>query len=1806
MTAPEFPLNRSRLAFTVAATAGLWLIANGATARAATIEQGNASASLGPAFFVDDATTGGGDVTVTQPAVGAYIRSFAGLLTAHQGLSRVTLTGFGFATSTAAAENTATSLTLTFIYLGADEAVGGGDDVILGSAPGNYAYSGSGEYVFAFDTPITAELDITGDRFRIEVAPANGTNDGKIRFKTGPLTYEATNGPKLSVAGSVAPQRLNLAKFQPVITSSVNGQRLATYVTDGVAGNDNRWQSNGPGPHWAQVVFPFPVQIGSAQVFSGVDDLDSQANFKIQYLDGSSWTDVPGASLTGNTDVERILEFTDPVTATSFRLLSPDPVVNIRELALYPPHSGNAFPLGTDVTLNLAHQRPAVATASSAGNFALLAVDGRVNKDSMWQTSTAGSQALEIDLRVGTRIGSAHLYSGSPGVSPLADFVLKYWDGSSWQDIPGGTVTGNTSAALVVPFTSGVTTSKVRLEFANPGTTSVRELCIFPANTGNSGYPLGTNVIGAAPSTAKFDDYNDAFYKIIQPSANRFVTVNQGSPVLSQAGPDSELSHYQVLLNLSTGTYRLRNRMSGHCLSGAQLSTDPGDPLVDAPYSALPHQDWILDPLDGTDFRLINQWSGLVIDTQGGGTGEGTALVQNTANGSATQRWRMEFSTHYPKKGVGGTGFAKVFNVNWAYNWGHQNSSSLPAGAVFHPMQWGDFNWSIGSNQGPLWQYYSTWRGKGEGIYLLGFNEPDGFDQAGRFLDPNHPTSAAGFSWERSMAEAVMLWPRLQAMDLPLASPAPANMNGGWLAAFYTQAASLGYRVDCTAIHTYPGPGGGSSNGLFNTIQSAYNTWGRPVWLTEFSFVNWNGSGTWTEEDNYNCLAEFLWRAEGLPWFRKYALFRFKEDAENPAPAQPWSPVGPRSNAYDLNDKLTPFGELYASWDNDATVRTQKIYHIHNKSTRKRLATTPGATPDARSIRVGDTSVKWTLVPAPTPNLHYITSAGDGRRLIYVNDGSVGLVAADTTGSAVEWSLTEDQYGWFYVGHPASSRRLQLAYNNSTGTATYTMATGTTTGNALLWRFIVAPPPPAWSGAIDPSWTQAGNWTTSTVPVSGDPVAFNQSSTANLNTELNQDFSITGVTVTDPAGSVSIAGTHNLTIGGNGLDLAGASQDLEITAPVVLGAAQDWSVANGRILAVNGGITGSFPLTVTGAGIVSVGGAMDPLTPVTVNTGSTLKTGASYVLSSDPSSVSLTLQGTLDLNGTSQSVNFLTGSGIIDNTAAGPAVLALGNHDAGGTLNALLQNTGGPLALVKNGSANLTLPNAQTHGGGFTNHGTGTVFAQNSAAFGSGPVVMNGSTIYATAGSYTFANALALHGATLRVGGGNNRTLTWNGPVTATGSSGLSADGGTGGITLGGDLDIAGATFTSFANGTTHQINGIISGADGNLTVTGGTLQLSGDNTYGGNTTVSGSTTLRLTTTGTLPASGNVIINGNGNLNIRNTTAWTHNGTITGDGGGSINLNSGTNATLAGNISGVSSINANHAGTDTTISGAISGAANLTVQNSVDANGLGAILRLAGANSYSGTTTVTRGSLVLAAGNVLPDTSPVSIGTATLDTATFTDTAGTLNVTGAATIHLGAGAALAFADSSGVAWNGSALQISGAFVAGSSLRFGNTNGGLTPEQLSLITVNGGGGPFTLDPAGYLTTVTVAAPYDLWAAQIADPDQRDREDDADGDGFNNLQEFLFGTSPTSVNGSLVSTTSSGGNLVLRWLQRKSGATYSLKQSITLAAESWTTVVSPVPVLDEDQSGAPVDYESFTVTLPVSGGIRFFRIEATEED
>lgn len=124
-----------------------------------------------------------------------------------------------------------------------------------------------------------------------------------------------------------------------------------------------------------------------------------------------------------------------------------------------------------------------------------------------------------------------------------------------------------------------------------------------------------------------------------------------------------------------------------------------------------------------------------------------------------------------------------------------------------------------------------------------------------------------------------------------------------------------------------------------------------------------------------------------------------------------------------------------------------------------------------------------------------------------------------------------------------------------------------------------------------------------------------------------------------------------------------------------------------------------------------------------------------------------------------------------------------------------------------------------------------------------------------------------------------------------------------------------------------------------------------------------------------------------------------------------------------------------------------------------------------------------------------------------------------------------------------------------------------------------------------------------AGFDSWLAEFTFPLGADttRSGDPDGDGFSNLQEFLFGSSPVAGNGALSTTTTlPGGILVIRWSQRTSGTSYQLKESATLAND-W---VNATGATIETDGAAVGNYQPMKATLTPGPGSKFFRVEGSE--
>jgi autotransporter-associated beta strand protein len=242
-------------------------------------------------------------------------------------------------------------------------------------------------------------------------------------------------------------------------------------------------------------------------------------------------------------------------------------------------------------------------------------------------------------------------------------------------------------------------------------------------------------------------------------------------------------------------------------------------------------------------------------------------------------------------------------------------------------------------------------------------------------------------------------------------------------------------------------------------------------------------------------------------------------------------------------------------------------------------------------------------------------------------------------------------------------------------------------------------------------------------------------------------------------------------------------------------------------------------------------------------------------------------------------------------------------------------------------------------------------------------------------------------------------------------------------------------TAISVTTSGTITYNGIIADLPGNTGILvkqgAGILLLGGVSTYTGATTINQGTLQLQTGNDRLPTS--TVLN-LGQASFTNLGTFDLNGrnqTVAG-----LNSISGTNATANNNtITSVAAATLTVSGSGNYGAGTNGNSGIITGAISLVKSGTGTLV-LGDANTYTGTTTISGGTLQLANTTVLPDASAVTLSGGTLSsgaTTGFTETMGTLNLAASSTIALGTGNhTLTFANSSGVGWMaGQTLTITG-------------------------------------------------------------------------------------------------------------------------------------------------------------------------------
>jgi len=270
---------------------------------------------------------------------------------------------------------------------------------------------------------------------------------------------------------------------------------------------------------------------------------------------------------------------------------------------------------------------------------------------------------------------------------------------------------------------------------------------------------------------------------------------------------------------------------------------------------------------------------------------------------------------------------------------------------------------------------------------------------------------------------------------------------------------------------------------------------------------------------------------------------------------------------------------------------------------------------------------------------------------------------------------------------------ITIPASSTLGTTNFNVTAYDTAGNTATAAvsLTVSPSTETWSGLGGGNWSDNADWASTYAPgLFGDTLVF--AGTTGLTSTMNNNYTITGLTFTNGAGSFNIgaSGSSFLTITSGGVtNNSSGAQTLNV--PVTLTTAETLdaaagaltlgqSVTNGGLLtitdggfntAVNGAISGSGGLTMTGTGTLTLGGTNSYTGTTTVNNGTVVVNGviSNGLSSTSPISIS---DAAMTVN-TGGSIimgnNWVTGGLIIGN-ASGNAILNI----AGGTVDANMNN----------------------------------------------------------------------------------------------------------------------------------------------------------------------------------------------------------------------------------------------------------------------------------------------------------------------------------------------------------------------------------------------------------------------------------------------------------------------------------------------------------------------------------------------------
>jgi fibronectin-binding autotransporter adhesin len=515
------------------------------------------------------------------------------------------------------------------------------------------------------------------------------------------------------------------------------------------------------------------------------------------------------------------------------------------------------------------------------------------------------------------------------------------------------------------------------------------------------------------------------------------------------------------------------------------------------------------------------------------------------------------------------------------------------------------------------------------------------------------------------------------------------------------------------------------------------------------------------------------------------------------------------------------------NWRNFTVVQNGNNVQLHYTASTPPVAT--GSASPATVTRNQSTLVSVTVTPG--------SGTVDPNYGVSLNESSLGLSSVYLVLSGTPNVYTNT------ITIPAT-----VAAGNYTLNALVTDSTPLT-GAANISLAVVATNQ-IWNGAGANNFTKNNtNWISGFAPgYVGDAMTF--AGNVNLSPDLDQNYTVTGVTFNANAGGFTISTAESTTLTlTNGTGVVNNSANVQtLNVPVVLGASQIINAASNNIV-LSGAISGAAGLTKTGNGALTLSGNNTYSGVTTVSAGTAILSGNNTIgdveatngllkITAGTSAVASTSGNTYVDRGGSLEVDAGATLNISGSTAWYPIGNTVGTTStvtvAGGTINVA---NGYNTAVGRIGYGVLTI-NSGTFSSTDT-HTIGLVIGDQGTAQG-GTVNLNGGSLVANKlVSNNGTNYFYFNGGTLLPT--SDTSSWWNY------SSKMSAQVRNGGAII----DDTGVNVT-IAQNLVHSTVVGDSAIDGGLIKTNtGTLTLAGTNTYTGNTVISAGT-LALGTNGSI------------------------------------------------------------------------------------------------------------------------------------------------------------------------------------------------------------------------------------------------------------------------------------------------------------------------------------------------------------------